>query len=65
MGSSQNFLRTGSNHHLYCFAFLKEITTTVSSHFLSPNGQGYDELEKIEMQLLEIFGPIVNLSKID
>ena len=43
MGSSQNFLRTGSDHHLYFFAFLKKITTTGSSaNFLSPkpNGQG-------------------------
>ena len=24
------------------FAFLKKITTTGSSHFLSPNGQGFD-----------------------
>jgi hypothetical protein len=35
-----SFLRTGSDHHLYFFAFLIRITVTGSSHFLSPNGQG-------------------------
>ena len=28
-------------------AFLKKITTTGSSHFLSPNGQGYKHLETL------------------
>ena len=28
------------SQHLYFFAFLKKITTTGSSHYLSPNGQG-------------------------
>ena len=43
MGSGQILLRTGSDHHLYFFVFLKKIATTGSSAtFLSPepNGQG-------------------------
>ena len=41
MGSSQNFLRTGSDHHLYIFILNNQGS---SANFLSPepNGQGYE-----------------------
>jgi hypothetical protein len=60
MGSGQISLKTGSDHHLYFFAFLKKITTTGSSaNFLSPkpNGQGYYsgfQLELVEKEELEV-----------
>ena len=31
------------------FAFLKKVTTTGSSHFLSPNGQGYYLMSLLEL----------------
>ena len=43
MGSSQIFLTTGSDQHLYSFAFLKNIIMTGSSaNFLTPEPNGQD-----------------------